>query len=375
MSGAETFDLDHNATTPVLPEVLDRFVAVERECPGNPASLHAAGRRARAVIEAARQQVANALLVPTDDVFFVGSATEADNLAVRGAGDPDRPVLLAETEHAAVREAAMARGVRWWRVDAQGRAEILAPPEPVGMLTLVHAQSEVGTVQPVAAAAELAAVLHVPLHVDAAQSLGRLPLHEIVRLADSVALSPHKAGGLRGVGILIARRAGQRLRPLWFGGGQERGLRPGTQSAAAIAAAALAIELAVAGTVQRAVSMAAARDAFLTTLQVHVPSLRALTPRAESLPNTLLLAFPDVDGRNLLPALDLQRVAASSGSACSSGSSQPARILFAMGLDDAIARTCIRFSFSHTHSPEFAARAARVVGEVVSRLRKNFARP
>lgn len=375
MNDRATFDLDHNATTPALPDVLERYVEVERACPGNPASQHAAGRRARAVVESARQQVAAALDVPADDVFFVGSATEADNLAVSGTGDPRLPVLLAETEHPAVIQPAVARGAVWWQVDGRGQARIVAPSEPVGLVTLVHAQSELGSIQPLAAAAALATSLRAPLHVDAAQSLGRLPLREVVRLADTIALSPHKAGGLRGIGILIARHAGHFVRPLLHGGGQERGLRPGTQSPAAIAAAALAVQRAIAETDQRAVSMAAARTAFLTTLQANIRSVRVLTPLDLSLPNTLMLAFPDVDGRNLLPALDLQHVAASSGSACSSGSALPPRILLAMGLDEAFARCCVRFSFAVDHTPEFATRAALTVGEVLKRLRKNFPGP
>lgn len=361
--------LDHNATTPADPRVLERFVAVERECPANPGSLHAAGRKARAAVEDARARIAGALGCAVDDVFFTSGGTESNNLAVRGLGDSSLPVLCAELEHPSVLVPAQHRGRRNLAVDPEGRAVVQRPDQPVGLLALVHGQNEVGTLQDVAAAAQLAQELGVPLHVDAAQTLGRVPLAPVVGAATTVSLSPHKCGGLRGIGILLARGGGAGLRPLLLGGGQEHGLRPGTQGAALCQGAALSVELAVEEQLVRAEAMAAARAAFVAALAATEARHRVLTPAA-SLPNTLMVQFPGLDGRTLLPALDLAGIQASQGSACSSGSPTPPRVLTAMGLDADTARSCVRFSFAPRHEIMDAREAGTTTGRVVARLQR-----
>lgn len=361
---------DFNAGAPALPEVVARFVEVEGRCPGNPASAHGAGRRARAALEEARQRIAAALGVAAADVVFTSGGTEAANLAVRGLGDPGLPVALAPTEHAAVHEPAQARGVVAWAVDADGRALVAPPARPVGLVALVHAQSELGAIQPVAAAIALAAALRVPCFVDAAQTLGRVPLGELFAGGAFVALSPHKAGGLRGHGVLVGPDLAHRLQPLLRGGAQELGVRPGTQSPALAAANALAIELAVREQEERAERMAAARAAFLAGLATAGADSQMLTPASDSLPNTAMLRFPGVDGRNLVPALDLAGVQASHGSACSSGAPTPPRILTALGLSETDARACVRFSFGWRDDLESLRRTGGRTGEVVRTLQK-----
>jgi cysteine desulfurase len=234
--GVPHWFLDWNAGAPAREDVLACFLDVERSCPANPASAHADGRRARGVLEAARSRIAAALELEPDDVVFTSGGTEAANLAVLGLGDPALPVLLSPAEHPAVWEPAHARGVHLWSVDQRGAARVTAPEVPVGLLCLVHAQSELGTLQPVLEAAELAASLRRPLFVDAAQALGRTPLRPVLARGAVVGLSPHKAGGLRGHGVLAGRGLHRALRPLLRGGGQELGLRPGTQSPALDAA-------------------------------------------------------------------------------------------------------------------------------------------
>ena len=361
--------LDHNAGGPVDERVLARFLEIERACPGNPASAHQLGRRARAVVEDARTQVAAALAVAVDDVVFCSGGTEANNLAVLGLGDRHKPVAMAPVEHPSIVEAARARGIVWWRVDRDGLAQPERTEQPPGLLCLVHAQSEVGAIQPVAVAAAIADEMKVPLHVDAAQSLGRIALGEVVRIATSVSISPHKCGGLRGSGVLLVRDAERALHPLLRGGSQEHGLRPGTTSPSLAAATALAIELAVREQPQRAERMASARDAFVHALALHGIEHRVLTPRA-SLPNTAMIAFMRVDGRALLPTLDLESVCASHGSACSSGSPQPPAVLLAMGLTDAEARACVRFSFGADTTQDDARDAAMRVARGVARVQK-----
>ncbi|HLQ37315.1 MAG TPA: aminotransferase class V-fold PLP-dependent enzyme [Planctomycetota bacterium] len=362
--------LDHNAGAPIDPRVLECMVAVERECPGNPASLHGPGRHARAVVEAARAQIASALAVPASSVLFTSGGTEANNLAVLGLGPRELPVLHSAAEHPSVARAAESRGAVLLPVDASGQTILEAPQQRVGLLCLVHGQSEVGTLQPVVEAAALSKRLGVKLFVDAAQTLGRVPLGEAAALSSALALSPHKAGGPRGVGVLIVREASA-LRPLLHGGGQEQALRPGTQSPALCAAAALAIALAVQERQQRAATMAAARAAFLSALEGSA-TVRVLTPMPHSLPNTLCVHVPLVDGRSLLPALDLAGVEASQGAACSSGSPTPPAVLSAMGLELADARACVRFSFGYAHDGGQARDAGRQTASVIARLQKKF---
>ena len=361
---------DANAGCPVEPDVLECFVATERAVPGNPASSHASGRRARAVLEAARERIANALRISADDVLFTSGGTESANLAVRGLGNTTLPVLVSDVEHPAVLEAAAVRGRQAWQVSRSATAIVTRPSSAVGLLCLAHAQSEVGALQPIAAAADLARDLGVPLFVDAAQTLGRVPLAPLFASGAFVALSPHKSGGLRGHGILAGDGLQQRLVPLLRGGGQEFGLRPGTQSAALATANALAIERALTEQAQRADNMARARDAFLAALAAAAVPHRVLTPLAAALPNTAMVEFGVLEGRNLLPALDLAGIEASHGSACSSGAPTPPRILRWLDLDDARARTCVRFSFAHDVTTSVAEEVARRVGDVVARSKK-----
>lgn len=363
---------DANAGAPALPQVLEEFTSVERNYPANPASAHAAGRRARGVLEQARERIAAALGVPSSDVLFTSGGTEAANLAVQGLGDPALPVLLGDLEHPAVREAAARRGTVAWQVDATGAVQVTRPDREVGLVALVHAQSELGTLQPVREAIALARELRVPTLVDAAQTLGRAPLDGLFVDDVFVALSPHKAGGLRGHGALVGRGLHGALRPLMHGGGQELGLRPGTQSPSLAAANALAIELAVREQHERAAMMQKNRTAFLEALQRSGCAHRLLTPPDNSIPNTAMLCFEGLDGRNLLPALDLAGVQASHGSACSSGSPTPPRILTTIGIVEPLSRACVRFSFDWFDRRESCARVGAIVGEVVLRLRKKI---
>jgi cysteine desulfurase len=315
------------------------------------------------MVEQARAEVADALDVAADDVLFVSGGTEANNLIVFGAGDPKLPVLLAPLEHPSVLDAAELRGQVLWQVNELGEAVVAPPDRPVGLVCLVHGQNEVGTLQPIAAAADLAQDLNVPLHVDASQTLGRCPIADAIGVTTSLTLSTHKAGGLRGTGVLISKE--QDLRPLFHGGGQQHRRRPGTESPALAAATALAVTLAIDEQEQRSSKMLAARSVFAAELPT---STRWVTPENNSLPNTLMCLFQGLDGRVLLPALDMAGVEASQGSACSSGSPMPPRVLQAMGMDDHTARACVRFSFSQHTTTEQASRGGRIVHDVVTRL-------
>ena len=367
---------DHNAGAPVSPEVLEHFLACERRYSANPASPHAPGRKARSVLEEARQRVADTFGLRADDVVFTSGGTEAANMAVRGLGDPSKPVLCADVEHAAVHEPARRRGIVAWATDPNGAAVVHDPSDSVGLVCLVHGQSEVGTLQPIERAVAVARNQNVPLFVDAAQTLGRVPLQSVIDSGAAIALSPHKAGGLRGHGVLLGHELTRRLEPMQHGGAQEFGMRPGTQSPSLASANALAIANAVREQPERSAVMREAREAFLRGLRDATHSAnagfyRVLTPILDSLPNTLMLCTTTtaIDGRNLLVALDLAGVHASRGSACSSGAPTPPRILAAMGLNEATANTCVRYSFGWrtdevTHCHEAGAR----VGELLTKL-------
>ncbi|MEM7204239.1 MAG: aminotransferase class V-fold PLP-dependent enzyme [Planctomycetota bacterium] len=355
--------LDHASSTPVDPRVLRRFVEIEQSHPANPGGPHTAGRRARAIVEEARAVAAAALGVESDQLVFTSGGTETNNAALAGLGPPDQPVLLAPVEHSSILRAAERRGAVWWDVDPLGRAILSIPDRPIGLVCLQHAQHEIGTRQPVLAARDLAASLGVPLHVDATSSLGRLDIADVVRAADSVALSTHKVGGLRGCTVAVVKEPG-RLRPLVVGGAQERNLRAGTESPALVAATALTVQLAVEEQAARAAACCRARDTFERSLAVEAKRLGA----EDALPNLAMMRLPVAEGRHLIPALDLEGIEASWGSACSSGAATPPPVLTAIGLDVEQARTCVRFSFSHHTSLEDVAQAAHLVDRVVRRL-------
>ena len=361
--------LDHNACTPVDPRVLACFVDAERRAPGNPGSLHASGRAARAVMDEAREKTAHVLQCKPHEIVFVSNGTEANNLVIAGMGDRSLPVLCGVTEHPSVLRCAEHRGLVDLPVNEVGMlCPEQAPDTPCGLLAAVHGQSEVGTIQPVAALSASARARDVPFHLDASQTLGRIDLDEVWPLADSMTLSPHKAGGLRGSAVLVLRGGAEaaladgRIVHQLLGGGQEFGLRAGTESPALALTNALAIELAVIEAPHRMRRMRTHTNTLREALEA-LDGVRVLTPQSEadSLPNTLMAHFDGVDGRMLLPALDVAGVEASQGSACSSGSPTPPAILRAMGLNADAARACVRFSVSqHTRSEDIQDAGARV---------------
>ena len=361
---------DANAGVPALPEVVDEFIRVEQQFPANPSSAHAAGRRARGALEQARELIAQVMQVAREDVVFTSGGTEAGNLAIRGLGDTNLPVLMGDLEHPAVHESAAQRGTISWDVDESGCVVVTNPRGPVGLVAVVHAQSEVGTLQKVEEAAAIAADCAAPVFVDAAQTLGRVPLGPVINTGAAVALSPHKAGGLRGNGVLVGHDVHKRLRPLMYGGGQELGLRPGTPSVALAAANAMATMLAVRDRERRAEVMLRNRAAFHDALMATGCPAQVLTPLQQSIPNTIMMCFESVEGRSLLPALDLAGVQASHGSACSSGSPTPPRVLAAMKVSEQLARACVRFSFDWFERIEECTKIGTLVGALALRLRK-----
>jgi cysteine desulfurase len=373
----EPLYLDHNATTPLLPEVVDAMVPYLREHFGNPSSSHVYGRRAREAVDRARAQVAALLEARPEEIFFVASGTEANNLAIRGvtaALADKRHVVTSAIEHPATAEPCrelQRQGweVTWLPVDAQGRVR---PAEALGALragtalvTLMHAHNETGVLQPVAEVAREARARGVLVHTDAAQSVGKLPVSVKALGVDLLTVVGHKFGAPKGVGALYVRQ-GTPLRPVLLGASHERGLRPGTENVASLVGLGVACEVARRTVGEEAARVRALRDALWERLRAQVPGLALHGHPEERLPNTLHVRFPGVSGSALLAATP--EVAASTGSACHAGEESAPAVLTAMGVEPRAALGAVRLSLGRTTAPEDIVAAAEALAGAWRRL-------
>ena len=388
MSGGRVY-LDHAATTPVRPDVVD-VVAARLRMLGNPSSLHASGREARKSVEESRETVAAVLGARPSEVVFTSGGTEADNLAVKGlfwarrAADPRRNRILASAvEHHAVLDAvqwlveAEGASVEWLPVDRLGRVELAAfdaalnrDPQTVALVTVMWASNEVGTVQPLARIVEAARASGVPVHSDAVQAVGQLPVDFAATGLDAMTVSGHKVGGPMGVGALVVRREVE-LVPVLHGGGQEREVRSGTLDVAAIAGFAAAVAAATAARAEEAPRLASLRDALVASVLAAVPDavLNGDAGADGRLPGNVHLSFPGCEGDSLMLLLDARGIECSTGSACSAGVPEPSHVLLAMGVDPLLARGSLRFSLGHTSTEADVDAVAEAIGPVVERAR------
>jgi cysteine desulfurase len=377
--------LDHAATTPMLPEVLAAMTPYFLVEPGNPSSLHASGRRARRAVEEAREAIALALGARPSEVVFTGGGTESDNLAVKGiywarrAADPARTRIVASAvEHHAVLDAVdwlvahEGASVTWLPVDAVGRVAVAdlesALGDDVALVTVMWANNEVGTVQPVRELAEVAASYGVPFHTDAVQAVGQLDVDFAASGVDALTLSGHKIGGPKGAGALLLR-TGVACTPLLHGGGQERDVRSGTLDTPGIVGLGAAVRLAVESRAERSVHLAGLRDALVKAVTAAVPDAILNGDPDHRLPSNAHLSFPGCEGDSLLLLLDARGVECSTGSACTAGVARPSHVLQAMGLDEDLARGSLRFSLGHTTTESDVAAVADAIAPVVERAR------
>ncbi len=356
--------LDHNATSPVRPEAMDAIVSALSQA-ANPSSVHTAGRRARAVVEDARAVVAELVGAPAPDVIFTGGGTEANALALTSAASWASRLILGATEHEAVAANAAASGlaVEIWPVDANGVADLdwlqarlaglNASERPV--VALMLANNETGVIQPIAETAGLVHAAKGWLHVDAVQAAGKIGIDMAALGADTLALSAHKLGGPQGVGALVHAERAQ-LRPLLRGGGQERGLRAGTENVAGIAGFAAAARCAL-----RDFESYRARAVWRDRAAERLAAIGAVVVGAAAtrLPNTLCIAAPGFSAQLQVMGLDLDGVMVSAGAACSSGRVKPSGVLTAMGLSD-LADCAIRVSGGWTTTQQDWDRFAEV---------------
>nr|WP_274638060.1 cysteine desulfurase family protein [Microbacterium bovistercoris] len=371
--------LDHAATTPVRPEVLAAMTPYLTGVFGNPSSHHTVGESAAEALADARARVGRVLGMRAGDVVFTSGGTEADNLAIKGIGvaaalaRDARHVITLPIEHEAVLASTdhLARvhgfDVTLVPVDAAGRADpaaIAAAIRPdTALVSVGYANNEVGTVQDVAAIAAACQAAGVPLHVDAVQAAGWLPLAGIG--ADALAVAGHKVGAPKGTGAL-AVRARVPLEPLLHGGGQERGRRSGTEDVAGAVGLAAALELAEEERAADAAALTTLRDAFIARVLATVPQARLTGHPVHRVPGTASFTFAGTSGEAILLELERRGVVTSSGSACAAGADEPSHVLLAMGVDRETAQTAVRFTLPHGLRHDLDAVAAAVAASVAA---------
>jgi len=377
--------LDHAATTPVRPEVLEAMLPyLTAQTFGNPSSAHRFGRSARAGLEQARREVAEAVGASPNQVIFTSGGTEADNQGIVGAALASRDrggamcVVVSAIEHKAILAAAHAVCHLGGRevllpVDGEGRVDLAALDAALAdrpaVVSVMWVNNEVGVVQPVAEIAGRCAAAGVPFHTDAVQAFGKLPMSLATVPCTLATISGHKIGAPKGIGALIVRDR-KAVEAIIHGGGQQYGIRPGTENVAGAVALGRAAQLAAAEQAAETERLGALRDALTARLRAGIPDLVVNGEGAERAPHVLSVAVPGADSEALLMHLDLAGVAASGGSACSTGAVEPSHVLVAMGVPHHLALGTIRLSLGHESSAADVDRVAEVMPNVVAKVRK-----
>ncbi|HXD15739.1 MAG TPA: cysteine desulfurase family protein [Vicinamibacterales bacterium] len=374
--------LDHNATTPLLPAVIERMTAVLRDEFGNPSSVHHFGQQAKAVIDEARTDTANLIGSEPSEVLFTSGGTEADNIAVRGAAEAlettgRRHLVASAIEHEAVLNTLKALAKRGWRttllpVDQSG---IISPSalrealvDETAVVSVMHANNEIGTIQPIAELARVAHERGALFHTDAVQSAGKIAVDVRALGVDMLSMSAHKFYGPKGVGALWIRR-GLRVVPILTGGRQERSRRAGTENVAGIVGMGVAARIASGKMAEEGRRLSALRDRLEAGILGAVPGTAVNGSTDARVPNTTNISFDRVEAESLLIALDLQGVAVSTGSACSSGTLEPSHVLKAMGFNAHRTQNSIRFSLGAANTEAEIDRVIGVLPGIVEKLR------
>jgi cysteine desulfurase len=375
------FYFDHNATTPVAPEVLETLASCLGEVYGNASSIHYFGQSAKQRMEAARRQLASLIGCQPGSLVFSSGGTEADNMAVlgvvRAAPAAARHAIVSAIEHPAVLgpcEQLEREGVVVTRLRAG--ADCLVDPDDVRralrpetvLISIMHANNETGTIQPVAEIARIARSAGVTLHVDGVQALGKIPVQVEALGVDLYSMSAHKLYAPKGVGALYVRK-GTALAPIAYGGHHERDRRPGTENVPGIAAFGAAADLAARTLSAESERLATLRDRLENAVLERIPRAGVNGSRARRTPNTANLHFDGIDGEALVIALDLAGFAVSTGAACSSGAIAPSHVLMAMGLSAERARASMRFSLGRSNTEEQVDALVEALAGAVARLR------
>jgi cysteine desulfurase len=379
---------DYNATTPLAPEAMEAVIRATRELFGNASSVHHFGQQAKAALDESRSAVAALINGDPSEIVFTSGGTEADNFAIRGAAEAIEPtgrrhLVASAIEHEAVLNTLKALARRGWRttlvpVDQSG---IVSPDrvreavtDETAVVSVMHANNEIGTIQPIA---ELAAIAHehgAVMHTDAVQSVGKIPVDVRALGVDLLALSAHKFNGPKGAGVLWVKR-GTRMQPLMTGGKHERNRRAGTENVAAIAGLGVAAQLALSKMGAEAVRVAGLRDRLEAGILREVPGSVVNGERADRVPNTTNISFDRVEAESLLIALDLEGVAVSTGSACSSGTLEPSHVLRAMGFPAHRTQNSLRFSLGMFSTDAEVDRVVAILPSIVEKLRALTRKP
>ncbi len=374
--------LDYNATTPLAPEVLEVLLEASRDRFGNASSVHTFGQQAKALVDDARHAVAALVGGDPSEVVFTSGGTEADNFALRGAaealeGSRRRHLVASAIEHEAVLNTLKALARRGWRttlvpVDPSGVVSAdrvrEAIDEETALVSIMHANNEIGTIQPIAEIARLAHERGALVHTDAVQSAGKIPVEVQALGVDLLALSAHKLNGPKGAGALWIKR-GTRLLPILTGGKHERNRRAGTENVPAIAGFGVAARLAAGKVASEAARLAALRDRLESGVLDAVPGTVVNGAGSPRVPNTTNISFDRVEAESLLIALDLEGIAVSTGSACSSGTLEPSHVLRAMGLPTHRTQNSLRFSLGLYSTEAEVDRVVAVLPKLVDKLR------
>jgi cysteine desulfurase len=377
--------LDNNSTTPLLPEVRAAMIAAMEAGYVNPASQHQPGQRARRALEEAREEIlqllgANTCGMQADRLIFTSGGTEANNLLLRGwlAASPGRlivsrlehPSVLGVAEHLATRgiQVDYLRATTSGTIDLDHAQELLTQTPKPSLVCVMRANNETGVIQPLPELAALCQARNVPLVTDAAQAIGKVAVDLDALGVAALTLAPHKFHGPLGIGALLLR-GDAKLEPLLYGGFQQEGLRPGTESVPLAIGLATALRLASEQLPAREAHLRMLRDEFERLLRAELPEIVINGESAPRLPNTSNIAFLGLDRQELLLALDMAGIACSTGSACASGSSEPSPVLVAMGLPEAVILGSLRLSFGALNTAAEAAEAARRISSVVKDLR------
>jgi cysteine desulfurase len=382
---SRTIYLDHNSTTPLLPEAFEAMTPYLTTHHGNASSMHRFGREARDAIEVARDSVAALIGARSSEVIFTSGGTESNNFALRGvmqesAARARSAVVTTAIEHHAVLETAEAlerdgHGLTVVGVDGRAQVHVAALSAAVdsntAVVSLMHANNETGTIQPIADAAEMAHERGALFHTDAVQTVGKAPVDVKALGVDLLSLSAHKFGGPKGVGALVIKH-GTPIARFHHGGSHERNLRAGTENVAGIVGMARALEVAHEDMddCQRVTSKLAAT--FVAGVMDRIDGARVNSPE-DGLPGTVNISFENVEGESLVLGFDLEGICLSTGSACASGSMEPSHVVQAMGIGDDLARGTLRFSFGRGNTAEDVQKTLDVLERLVARCRKRAA--
>ena len=374
--------LDHNATTPLHPEVLEAMLPYYKEAFGNPSTIYSFGQETRKATDEAREKVANLIGASPEEIIFTSGGTEADNLALKGVAaaleKKGKHIITSSTEHHAVLSTLKYLEKRGYKVSFLPVDEYsFLDPKKVKeaitsqtiLISVMHANNEVGTIEPISEIGEIARKTGIYLHTDAVQTIGKIKVNVDDLKVDLLSLSAHKFYGPKGVGALYVRK-GTRIHPLLHGGYQERRRRAGTENVAGIAGLGKAAEIASKEMVQQSRRESNLRDRLEKMIKQNINHCRLNGHPTRRLPNTLNVSFEFIEGESLILNLDLKGIAASTGSACTSGSLEPSHVLMAMGVPTEIAQGSIRFSLGRDTGKEDIDYTVEKLVEIVARLRE-----